>query len=172
MISSNHDWLPDWPFTINELTITQDLELAGLEAVLILIWVFVLGRVLLRPVLQLAAGTRRYPEIFTATGILLVLGTAWLTDWTGLSMALGAFLGGLLLADSRYRHQIVADNQPFRGLLLGLFFMSVAMSVNCCLLGRQGIQVAGLVGICCCSRRCSCMGYAGLPDARIPNLRV
>jgi monovalent cation:proton antiporter-2 (CPA2) family protein len=129
-----------------DLTITEDVELAGLETVLILVGVFVLGRVLLRPVLQLAAGSRRNPEIFTATGILLVLGAAWLTDWAGLSMALGAFLGGLLLADSRYRHQIVADIQPFRGLLLGLFFMSVGMSVDFGLFGRQGVQVVGMVG--------------------------
>ena len=129
-----------------DLTIAEDVELAGLEAVLILVVVFVLGRILLRPVLRLVAGSRRNPEIFTATGILLVLGTAWLTDWAGLSMALGAFLSGLLLADSPYRHQIIADIQPFRGLLLGLFFMSVGMSVNFGLLGRQGIQVAGLVG--------------------------
>ena len=77
---------------------------------------------------------------------LLVLGAAWMTAWAGLSMALGAFLGGLLLADSRYRHQIIADIQPFRGLLLGLFFMSVGMSINLGLLGRQGVQVASLVG--------------------------
>ncbi|MCP3867326.1 MAG: universal stress protein [Gammaproteobacteria bacterium] len=128
------------------LTITQDLELATLESVLIIIGVFILGRVLLRPVLRLVAGSRRNPEIFTATGILLVLGTSWLTDWAGLSMALGAFLGGLLLADSRYRHQIMADIQPFRGLLLGLFFMSVGMSINFSLLNQQGILVAVLLG--------------------------
>ncbi len=129
-----------------ELSITQDVELAALESVLIIIGVFVLGRILLRPILQLVAGSRRNPEIFTATGILLVLGAAWLTEWAGLSMALGAFLGGLLLADSRYRHQIMADIQPFRGLLLGLFFMSVGMSINFGLLGQQGLLVAGLVG--------------------------
>ncbi len=129
-----------------ELTITQDVELAALESVLIIVGVFVLGRILLRPVLQLVAGSRRNPEIFTATGILLVLGAAWLTEWAGLSMALGAFLGGLLLADSRYRHQIMADIQPFRGLLLGLFFISVGMSINFGLLGQQGLLVAGLVG--------------------------
>ena len=129
-----------------ELTITQDVELAALESVLIIIGVFVLGRILLRPILQLVAGSRRNPEIFTATGILLVLGAAWLTEWAGLSMALGAFLGGLLLADSRFRHQIMADIQPFRGLLLGLFFMSVGMSINFGLLGQQGFLVAGLVG--------------------------
>jgi len=129
-----------------ELTITQDVELAALESVAIIIGVFVLGRIFLRPLLQLVAGSQRNPEIFTATGILLVLGAAWLTGWAGLSMALGAFLAGLLLADSRYRHQIMADIQPFRGLLLGLFFMSVGMSINFGLLGTRGLLVAGLVG--------------------------
>jgi len=130
----------------DRLTITEDVELAVLESVLILAGVFILGRTLLRPALQLVAGIRRSPEIFTATAILLVLGAAWLTEHAGLSMALGAFLGGLVLADSRYRHQIMADIQPFRGLLLGLFFMSVGMSINFGLLGRLGVQVAVLVG--------------------------
>ncbi|MFC1680480.1 monovalent cation:proton antiporter-2 (CPA2) family protein [Pseudomonadota bacterium] len=129
-----------------DLSITQDVELAALESVLIIVGVFVLGRLLLRPLLQLVAGSRKNPEIFTAAGILLVLGAAWLTDWAGLSMALGAFLGGLLLADSRYRHQIMADIQPFRGLLLGLFFMSVGMSINFGLLKQQVFLVVGLVG--------------------------
>ncbi len=129
-----------------ELSITQDVELAALESVAIVVGVFVLGRIFLRPILQLVAGNRRNPEIFTATGILLVLGAAWLTEWAGLSMALGAFLGGLLLADSRYRHQIMADIQPFRGLLLGLFFMSIGMTINFGLLGQQGLLVLGLVG--------------------------
>ena len=129
-----------------ELSITEDVELAALEGVAIIVGVFVLGRLLLRPALQIVARNRRNPEIFTATGIFLVLGAAWLTDWAGLSMALGAFLGGLLLADSRYRHQIMADIQPFRGLLLGLFFMSVGMSINFGLLGQQSLLVTGLVG--------------------------
>lgn len=128
-----------------ELSITEDVELAALESVVIIVGVFLLGRLLLRPVLQIVARNRRNPEIFTATGIFLVLGAAWLTDWAGLSMALGAFLGGLLLADSRYRHQIMADIQPFRGLLLGLFFMSVGMSINFGLLSQSGLLVAGLV---------------------------
>ena len=128
-----------------EMSITEDVELAALKAVAIIVGVFILGRLLLRPALQIVARNRRNPEIFTATGIFLVLGAAWLTDWAGLSMALGAFLGGLLLADSRYRHQIMADIQPFRGLLLGLFFMSVGMSINFGLLGQQGFLIAGLV---------------------------
>ncbi|MCB1858759.1 MAG: monovalent cation:proton antiporter-2 (CPA2) family protein [Gammaproteobacteria bacterium] len=129
-----------------ELTLTQDVELAALEAVFILTGVFILGRLLLRPLLRLVAESKRNPEIFTATAILLVIGAAWLTGWAGLSMALGAFLGGLLLADSRYRHQIMADIQPFRGLLLGLFFMSVGMSIDFGLIATRGLQVAGLVG--------------------------
>ena len=128
-----------------ELSITEDVELAALESVVIIVGVFILGRLLLRPLLQIVARNRRNPEIFTATGIFLVLGAAWITDWAGLSMALGAFLGGLLLADSRYRHQIMADIQPFRGLLLGLFFMSVGMSINFGLLGQSGLLVLGLV---------------------------
>ena len=128
-----------------ELSITEDVELAALESVVIIVGVFLLGRLLLRPALQIVARNRRNPEIFTATGILLVLGAAWLTEWAGLSMALGAFLGGLLLADSRYRHQIMADIQPFRGLLLGLFFMSVGMSINFGLLLQHGLLVTGLV---------------------------
>lgn len=126
-------------------TITEDVELAVLESLAIVVAVFALGRVLIHPVLSLVAGSRQHPEVFTATAILLVLGAAWLTEWAGLSMALGAFLGGLLLADSRYRHQIMADLQPFRGLLLGLFFMSVGMSINFGLLGHQGALMAGLV---------------------------
>jgi len=129
-----------------ELSITHDLELAALESVAIIVGVFILGRILLQPLLQLIARNRRNPEIFTATGILLVVGAAWLTEWAGLSMALGAFLGGLLLADSRYRHQIMADIQPFRGLLLGLFFMSVGMSINFGLLSQKGFLMVGLVG--------------------------
>ena len=128
------------------MTITQDVELAALESVAIIAGVFIVGRIAIRPLLQLVAGNRRNPEIFTATAILLVVGAAWLTEWAGLSMALGAFLGGLLLADSRYRHQMMADIQPFRGLLLGLFFMSVGMSINFGLIGTRGLLVAALVG--------------------------
>ncbi len=129
-----------------ELSITQDVELAALESLLIMVSVFILGRILLQPLLKLVAGNQRNPEIFTAIAILLVLGASWLTEWAGLSMALGAFLAGLLLADSQYRHQIMADIQPFRGLLLGLFFMSIGMSINFGLLSQQGLLMAQLVG--------------------------
>lgn len=109
--------------------ISRDLGLAVLEAVLILGAVFLVGRKVLKPLLHLIA-RHGSNEIFAASGVLLVLGSAVLFEETGMSMAMGAFVAGLLIADSEYRHQILADIQPFRGFLLGLFFMAVGMSVD------------------------------------------
>jgi glutathione-regulated potassium-efflux system protein KefB len=72
----------------------------------------------------------RMPEVFTATALLVVLGSAWWMQLAGLSMGLGAFLAGVLLADSEFRHELEAQIQPFEGLLLGLFFMAIGMSIN------------------------------------------
>ncbi|MBX7197965.1 MAG: monovalent cation:proton antiporter-2 (CPA2) family protein [Rhodospirillaceae bacterium] len=94
------------------------------------------GNYLLRPVLRSVAKTRT-PELFTATALLIVAGTALLMDSVGISMALGAFLAGVLLANSEYRHELEADIEPFKGLLLGLFFMSVGMGLNLALLRTQ-----------------------------------
>jgi len=103
--------------------------LAGLRVILTIALVVVGGRYLLRPMFRAAAkvGT---PEVFTATALLVVIGTAWLMQLVGISMSLGAFLAGVLLADSEYRHEIEAQIEPFRGLLLGLFFISVGMSLD------------------------------------------
>ncbi len=87
------------------------------------------GHYLLRPVLRVAARTQ-IPEIFTATALLVVIGAALLMQAAGMSMVLGAFIAGMLLADSEYRHELEADIAPFKGLLLGLFFIAVGMSVN------------------------------------------
>ena len=87
------------------------------------------GRVLLRQLFRVVARTRM-PEVFTATALLVVLGSAWLMQLAGLSMGLGAFLAGVLLADSEFRHELEAQIQPFEGLLLGLFFMAIGMSIN------------------------------------------
>ena len=87
------------------------------------------GRLLLRPILRIAAHSG-IPEIFTATALLVVIGSALLVQAAGMSMVLGAFIAGMLLADSEYRHQLEADIAPFKGLLLGLFFIAVGMSVN------------------------------------------
>lgn len=84
------------------------------------------------------------PEVSTATALLVVIGTAWLMDLAGVSMALGAFLAGLLLADSEYRHELEAQIEPFKGLLLGLFFISVGMGANISLLFSAPLAVLGL----------------------------
>jgi len=127
-----------------ETPLLEGLELALLEAVLVIGFVILAGRYLLSPVLRLVAVSRT-AEVFTAAALFAVLGTAWLMEEAGLSLALGAFLAGLMMAESSYRHQVVADIQPFRGILLGLFFMAVGMSVDFGLLGQHGAMIAGLV---------------------------
>src|SRR5205823_983225 len=107
----------------------------------------VLGHFIARPVFRHIARTR-LREIFTAFALLLVLGIALLFEKAGLSMALGAFLAGVLLAESEYRHEIEAAIDPFKGLLLGLFFISVGMSVDfSVLLARPWIVVGLIVGL-------------------------
>jgi len=91
--------------------------------------VVIAGRYLLNPFLALLAGTGTR-EVMTAASLLVVLGAAALMQFAGMSMALGAFLAGVLLAESNYRHELEADIEPFRGLLLALFFMSVGMSID------------------------------------------
>jgi len=111
------------------------------------------GRVLLRPVLRIAAQSG-IPEIFTATALLVVIGSALLMQAAGMSMVLGAFIAGMLLADSEYRHQLEADIESFKGLLLGLFFIAVGMAVNIGLLleipGRVFVIVALLMATKAC----------------------
>lgn len=102
-----------------------------------------LGRHLLRPALRIVANTRVH-EAFTAAALLVVVATAALFDSLGLSMALGAFIAGVLLADSEYRHALEADIEPFKGLLLGLFFIAVGMSANIGLLLEQPLRILGL----------------------------
>ena len=104
----------------------------------------VLGHFLARPVFRHIARTR-LREIFTAFALLLVLGIALLFQAVGLSMALGAFLAGVLLAESEYRHEIEAAIDPFKGLLLGLFFIAVGMSVDFSVLRERPGLVAGLI---------------------------
>jgi monovalent cation:proton antiporter-2 (CPA2) family protein len=129
---------------VADLTIEEDIGLALFEALIILALIILGGRYLLQPILQRVA---RYgsAEIFTASAVLLVLGTAVLMAQIGLSMAMGAFVAGLLVADSEFRHQVMAEIQPFRGLLLGLFFMSMGMSLELELLFEKPLVSAGLV---------------------------
>ena len=121
---------------------TSWVPLAKAAGLIVLI-VFV-GRTLLRPAFRLVASARSQ-EVFTASALLAAVGTAVLVSAVGLSMALGAFMAGVLLADSEYRHELEADLEPFRGLLMGLFFISVGMSVALELLLQRPLLVAGLV---------------------------
>lgn len=133
-----------------ESSVSGDLGLAVAESVGMVLAVILVGRYLLRPALHQVA-THGAQEIFLATGLLLVLGTAVLIEHAGMSMAMGAFLAGLLIADSEFRHQIMADIQPFRAILLGLFFMSVGMAVDLGVLlaspQRIALLVLGLLAI-------------------------
>ena len=117
--------------------------LAALQAVLIVVAVVGLGRLLLKPCLRAVALADSH-EAFIAAALLVVIGTALLMQLAGLSMALGAFLAGVLLADSEYRHELEADIEPFKGLLLGLFFMAVGMSIDLGLVLRQPLALLGL----------------------------
>ena len=127
-----------------ELTIAEDVFLALAEALIILFLIIIAARYILNPLLNLLT---RYgsPEIFTASALLLVLGSALVMESIGLSMAMGAFIAGLLIADSSYRHQIIAEIQPFRGLLLGLFFMTMGMSLNLGLFLENPLVLLGIV---------------------------
>ncbi len=102
------------------------------------------GRLLLRPMLRWIALSDT-PEIFTAASLLLVVATAALMNMVGLSMALGAFLAGVLLAESEYRRELETDIEPFKGLLLGLFFIAVGMSIDFAVVLRQPLLIAGVV---------------------------
>lgn len=102
------------------------------------------GRLLLRPLLRWIAKSRT-PEIFTAAALLLVLAIAALMAVVGLSMALGAFLAGVLLAENEYKRELETDIEPFKGLLLGLFFIAVGMSIDFGVLARSPLLMAGIV---------------------------
>ena len=101
------------------------------------------SRLIVRPALKFIAH-HSSREVFTAAALLLVVGTSLVMEKIGLSMSLGAFLAGVLLADSEFRHELEADIEPFKGLLLGLFFMAVGMSANLGLLLTAPLLVCGL----------------------------
>ncbi len=121
------------------VNVVQILLMAGT-----LVGLVVGGRFLLRPVLRIVARSE-IPEIFTATALLVVIGSALLVQAAGMSMVLGAFLAGMLLADSEYRHQLETDIAPFKGLLLGLFFIAVGMSIDLSLLLSIPVRILVIV---------------------------
>ena len=106
------------------------LAIAALHGAVAIILIMTVGNLILPPFFALAARAIHIPEFFTALVLLVALGVALLTEMAGLSMALGSFLAGLLLSGSIFRHQVEADITPFTGLLLGLFFITVGMTVD------------------------------------------
>jgi len=103
-----------------------------------------IGRFVVRPVFQFLAGAR-LRESFTAAALMIVIGIALLMQQVGLSPALGTFLAGVVLADSEYRHELETDIEPFKGLLLGLFFISVGAQIDFGLIGSEPLMIAGIV---------------------------
>jgi len=104
------------------------------------------GRLLLKQLFRAVAWTGM-AEVFTASALLVVVGTAWLVQYGGLSMGLGAFLAGVLLADSEFRHELEAQIEPFKGLLLGLFFIAVGMSIDLKRVMAEPALIAAGVGV-------------------------
>lgn len=121
------------------------VRLSGILRVLIaIVAVIVVGRYLTTPLLRIVARTG-LREVFTGFALLLVIGVAQLMTFAGVSMALGAFLAGVLLASSEYRHALETDIEPFKGLLMGLFFIAVGMSIDFGLLRDRPILITALV---------------------------
>lgn len=124
-------------------SLTHAMTSAGIKAAIGLIVIFIAGRLLLRPLFRLIASLDN-TDLFTATNIFVVLGLAWATHTAGLSAALGAFVAGLLVAETEYKHQVESDILPFKGLLMGLFFMTIGMSLNVDMLLETFASIIGL----------------------------
>jgi monovalent cation:proton antiporter-2 (CPA2) family protein len=134
------------PLLPNHLPSAAEMPSQPVVRGLIAVAVILVGGTLAVPHIFRLVGRLRSPEVFTTTALLLVAGTAALAQWAGLSTSLGAFMAGVMLSDSEYRHAIQTDIEPFEGLLLGFFFISVGMSADLGLALRQpGEILAGLV---------------------------
>ena len=126
----------------SEGSILQGVIIAVVEALLAVAVIAVVGRVVLKPLFRLAASTDN-PEFFMAATLLIAVGSGVIAAYAGLSMALGAFIAGLLLAETEYRRAVEAMIDPFRGLLLGVFFFSVGMHIDLSFIWREPILVVG-----------------------------
>ena len=133
-----------------EQDVPMVLLLSLVKAAVAVAVILLVGRFTLGPLLRRVAATRS-TDLFTATALLIVLGTGWATNLGGLSAALGAFLAGLVLAGTEFRHQVESDIQPFKGLLLGLFFLAVGMGIDVNLIvdriGLLALSVVGLIAV-------------------------
>jgi len=120
--------------------------LVALKVLGVIFALVLFGRYLTRPIFRIIAKAKT-KEIFTAFSLALVIGIALLMQSVGMSMALGAFLAGVLLAESEYRHQLESDIEPFKGLLLGLFFIAVGMAIDFGLLLEDPVLILSLVAL-------------------------
>ena len=123
-------------------TLSPDLLLAFAPAVLGVIGLLVVGRLVLRPMLRSVARAKS-EELFVAACLLVEIGAGLISAFTGLSMALGAFIAGLLLAETEFRHEVEVTIEPFKGLLLGLFFLSIGIGLNVPLLAARPLEILG-----------------------------
>lgn len=127
--------------------LAEALLAAALKTAVVVVVIFSVERTVLRRLLRYAA-VGSAPEVFTGMTLFLVLATSWVTEQAGLSLALGAFLAGLMVADTEFRHQVAADIQPFRGLFLGLFFTAVGMTIDVNLaIDRAGAITVLVIGL-------------------------
>ncbi|MBI2751559.1 MAG: glutathione-regulated potassium-efflux system protein KefC [Burkholderiales bacterium] len=133
-----HAYEPNQPIAL------ADNTREAIKIVAVIAGIVLGGRLALRPLFRWIAGSKT-PEIFTAASLLLVVGIAALMQLVGLSMALGAFLAGVLLATSEYRRELETNIEPFKGLLLGLFFIAVGMGVDFGVLRQAPLQMAAIV---------------------------
>ena len=131
--AADHTWVSGQPGWIQTLVVLGTITL-----------IIFAGRFLIRPFLRIVAATRMR-EVFTATALLIIVGIAVLMVQVGLSPAMGTFMAGVVLANSEYRHELESDIQPFKGLLLGLFFIAVGASIDFKLILLQPALVFGLV---------------------------
>ena len=123
------------------------LIIALSKAAFVICVIFLIGRLVVRPLFRFV-GTTKSRELFMAMVLLAIIGTAVITERAGLSLALGAFLAGLLLSETEYRHQIDVDVEPFKGLLLGLFFMSIGLSLDLTAVWQDPLRiVASIIGL-------------------------
>ena len=119
---------------------------AGLRAAAVLAVITIVGKFFLHPMFQFI-GKVKSEELFSATTLIVVLGSSFATNHYGLSLALGAFLAGLMISETEFRLQVEADITPYKSLLLGLFFMSVGMLIDVSLLYHKAAQIAGITSL-------------------------
>ncbi|MCM2130718.1 monovalent cation:proton antiporter-2 (CPA2) family protein [Larsenimonas rhizosphaerae] len=159
-------------FAGGALASSSELAIGVLRSAGTVIAAILVGRFIFPRVLRLVARSELH-EVFTAAALFMVLAMALLMEWAGLSMALGAFLAGVLLADTVYRHELEANIEPFKGILLGLFFIGVGMSINLVLVGENILLVLAITVLLLLIKTAilATIGWlTRLPRAEIPPL--